>query len=97
MSQIKVKVEFSGIARILTGRNEFAVDISDNISYEEIITELAKAFPKLIGHIINEDRRSLFPSNVISVNGKSILQPDDMKGSPSGGDTLILLSLLAGG
>ena len=97
MDTIQVRVEFSGLSRILAGANEMQLSISPDNTYIDVIRLVAEKYPALVGNVIDESRCALFPSNVFSRDGKTIVLPEQMKDIPRDGETLILLSLLAGG
>ncbi len=97
MQKIKVKVEFSGLSRILASVNDVQLSLDPQHTYTDIINMIAEKFPGLVGNVIAEDKNSLFPSNVFSREGKTIVMPEQFKDTPQDGETLILLSLLAGG
>jgi molybdopterin converting factor small subunit len=97
MEQIQVKVEFTGVSRVLTGATETRLTLDKGSSVGCVIRQLGEQNPQLVGHIIEKDGATLIPTNVFSVNGQSILHESDLAFEPKDGDTLILLSLLAGG
>lgn len=97
MQQIQVKVEFSGVSRMLTGESEILLPLEKAATVSQVVRQLGKRFPQLVGQIIEKDGCTLIPTNVFSVNGQSILHETDTAYQPKNGDTLILLSLLAGG
>ncbi|HAF62844.1 MAG TPA: hypothetical protein DCK95_11050 [Anaerolineaceae bacterium] len=97
MDTIHIKVEFSGLSRILAGANDMQLSISPHETYTDVIRHVAEKYPTLIGNVIDKNKNSLFPSNIFSRDGKTVVQPEQMNDIPRDGETLILLSLLAGG
>mgnify|MGYP000251930173 CR=1 FL=1 len=97
MEQIQIKVEFTGISRVLTGASETTLQLKPGAMVSDVVFILGKKFPELSGQIIQKDGKQLIPTNVFSVNGENILHESDLSFCPKNGDTLILLSLLAGG
>lgn len=97
MDMIHIKVEFSGLSRILAGANDMQISIFPQETYSDVIRHVAEKYPALIGNVIEENKNALFPSNVFSRDGKTVVQLDQMNDIPRDGETLILLSLLAGG
>lgn len=97
METIKVKIEFSSISRVLTGRKEFTLDLNKGANIADVVGILGKSFPQLVGEIITKDGKSLIPTNIFSVNGQKIIHESDTQFQPDEGDRLILLSLLSGG
>lgn len=97
MEQIQVKVEFTGISRVLTGESEVCLNLKPGTHVSDVIRLLGTRYPQLRGQIIEKDGKQLIPTNVFSVNGEAILHESDLTYQPADGDALILLSLLAGG
>ena len=97
MNKVRVQVEFSGISRVLTGKTESTLEIEPGSDIEEVIRNLAKSYPQLVGEIIDKNENRLIPSNLFSINGEKILHEMDIEYQPKNGDRLILLSLLSGG
>ena len=56
MIQINIKIEFFGRARMILGFNSFEITVNKEITKEELISLIAKKYPKLIGEIIEENR-----------------------------------------
>ena len=94
---MRVAIEFTGISRILTGKTECMLSLDPNSSLRDVVVSLAKKYPELIGEVIKEDGETLFPDDVISLNGEKIFHGDDLQLELRDGDKLFLLSLLAGG
>jgi molybdopterin converting factor small subunit len=97
METMQIKVEFSSISRVLTGRKEMMLDLQKGANVGDVISALGKAYPQLLGEIIEKDGKSLIPTNIFSVNGQKIIHESDLQFQPDEGDRLILLSLLSGG
>ena len=97
MEQIQIKVEFTGISRVLTGESEVCLNIKPGARVSDVIHSLVTMYPQLRGQIIEKDGKQLIPTNLFSVNGETILHESDLTYQPADGDALILLSLLAGG
>lgn len=97
MDTIQIIVEFSSISRILTGCKEMTLDVRRGANISDVVDTLGKAWPQLLGEIIEKDGKSMIPTNVFSINGQKIIHESDMQFEPNDGDRLILLSLLSGG
>ena len=69
MIQIKIKIEFFGRARMILGFNSFEITVNKEITKEELISLIAKKYPKLIGEIIEENKSNLKKSYNIGING----------------------------
>ena len=97
MSMIQVTIEFIGLSRILTHQKTLHLEIESTTTYRSIINLLAEKFPALSGQIITTDGQHLMDSNMISINGKHMIEEDAMESSPVDGDRIILMSILSGG
>ncbi|MGV8025726.1 MAG: MoaD/ThiS family protein [Anaerolineaceae bacterium] len=97
MDTIQVKVEFSGLSRILAKANDMQLSLSPRQTYVDVIRLVAEKYPALVGNVIDKSKTDLFPSNIFSRNGKTVVMPDQLNDCPRDGEVLILLSLLAGG
>jgi hypothetical protein len=97
MKDFQVMVEFTGISRMLTGQSELTMNVRPGVTFTDIVNQLAKKYPGLVGQIIDKNGREFIATNLFSLNGQRIIQETEMNGSPAQGDRLILVSLLAGG
>ncbi len=92
-----VKVEFAGLSRVITHDRGLSLTLDDHATYRDILQLLAGRYPDLIGNVIHPSLESLQSSNMLNLNGKYMISPDQMNNSPSEGDRIILMSVLAGG
>ena len=90
-------IEFTGISRVLTGKTEYRLPFTPGVDLMDVVRAIGRAFPVLVGNVIEKDGETLVPTNLFSVNGKQILDENQLHFQPKDGDRLILLSLLAGG
>jgi len=97
MTEAQVKIEFTGISRMLTSQSEIQLPITATGTFSDVVTLLGEKYPALIGQIIDQGGKSFIPTNLFSLNGQRIIQEADMGGKVSDGDCLIVISLLAGG
>ncbi len=94
---MEVTVEFAGLARVLTRQPRVLMTLDEGTSFREILEQLGKLHPELVGDVIHPSFTSLKSSNMLNLNGKRMIQPAHMDESPEHGDRLILMSILAGG
>ncbi len=94
---MNVTVEFAGLARVLTRQPRISLQLEEGTTFRQILEELGKRHPELVGEVIHPNFASLKSSNMLNVNGKRMIQPEQMDQSPEEGDRLILMSILAGG
>ncbi len=97
MNEMQVTIEFTGISRALTGKTEIAIPLQEGAQLHDVVKKISHQFPALVGEVIEQDGRSMIPTNLFSINGERILHEDQLHYQPKDGDRLILLSLLAGG
>ena len=94
---IKVTVEFNGESRLLTNEKKLNLMVKPGTTFREIIGILGNKYPALLGQVINVDGKSLYGTNMLSLNGKHMIENDAMENSPDDGDRIIMMSILAGG
>ncbi len=94
---MEVTVEFAGLSRVLTKRAYLPLTLEEGCSYRQILHRLGTMYPELVGNVIHPSYTSLQSSNMLNLNGRHMIQSDQMDESPSDGDRLILMSILAGG
>ncbi len=94
---MEISLEFSGIARIVTGQRQATLALDSKTTFRELIRMLAEKYPSLVGEVIKPDGETLYPSNMLNLNGKRMVQLAQMDESPQHGDRVILMSVLAGG
>jgi len=97
MDKMQVLIEFTGISRVLTGKTDFLLPLTPGAAIRDVVHAIGRAFPALVGEVIEKDGETLIPTNLFSVNGEQILNENQLHYQPKNGDRLILLSLLAGG
>jgi hypothetical protein len=94
---MEVLIEFQGISRVLTKSKKLPLNVEPDTTYRQIIQRLAVLYPTLVGEVIAKDRQTMLGSNMVSLNGKHMLRPAELENSPSDGDKLTIMSILAGG
>lgn len=94
---MQVNVEFSGVSRVLTQTQKISLNLKSDATFQDILQVLGKRHPELLGEVINPTDYSLEGANMLNLNGKRMLQPDQMDDAPRDGDRVILMSVLAGG
>ena len=95
MNQIKIKIEFFGRVRMILGFNSFEITVNKEITKEELISLIAKKYPKLIGEIIEENKSNLKKSYNIGING--IKNPSENELNLKNYDSILIFSSQAGG
>jgi molybdopterin converting factor small subunit len=94
---MRIYVEFLGDARLATAVRQTELMVPPDITYTDILHQLSRQYPALIGAVLEDDGETLMPANLLNLNGKHTLQPDEMSSSPVDGDRITFMSILAGG
>lgn len=94
---MQVSVEFMGVARVVSGIKQVTLTLEEGTTFRQIVRLLGQKYPQLIGEVIQPDGETLHASNMLNLNGRRMIQPAQMDTTPSDGDRLILMSILAGG
>ena len=93
----KIEIEFTGVAKEITGRKTGIIELGENSSYRDIVSFLADEYPQLLGTVIAEDKQALLSANFFSRNGEEPIMPDDMDEKPRDGERLVVLFYIVGG
>ena len=94
---MEVTVEFAGMPRVLTREPRISLELEAGTTFQHILQHVGERYPQLVGDVIHPNYQALKSSNMLSLNGKRMVQPSEMDQSPEHGDRLILMSILAGG
>lgn len=94
---MELTIEFAGLSRVLTHQSKTTLQVAPDTTFRQLLSALSDQYPELVGEVIHKDRKNLQSSNMLNVNGKHMVQPAEMDMSPSDGDRVILMSILAGG
>ena len=94
---MQIRLEFLGVARLVTGAKEDFFDLHEGATYRELVGHLGRRYPALIGDVIQPSGDRLQGPNVFRSNHMSIIRPEQMDHPLQDGDQLILMSLSVGG
>ncbi|MDF1515682.1 MAG: MoaD/ThiS family protein [Anaerolineae bacterium] len=94
---MELTVEFAGLSRVLTHLSRITLEVEPDTSYRQILAILSDKHPELLGEVIHSSKTTLQSSNMLNVNGKHMVQPNELDQYPVDGDRLIMMSILAGG
>lgn len=95
--QVKITVEFTGLAREIAKTREIAMHVPDGATYREVMSLVAERYPSLVGLLFNSTDGTLLNSIVLSRNGEEMILPDHMEERPADGDTLMIVGIIVGG
>jgi len=94
---MNVQLEFAGLARVMTRICQISINLNEGTTFQELIGYLSEQYPVLIGQVIKPDGKTLYPSNMLNLDGKRMIQDSQMSDPLQDGDRIILMSVLAGG
>ncbi len=92
-----VTLEFSGLAKILSGRNTLELPLQDGATYRDIVKDLAKRYPAFINILIAPDKENFLSSTMLVINGDLVNPVMILDQSPVDGENLHLMSVITGG
>lgn len=94
---MKILIEFTGVAKEITGGKEMVLSLKKKASYADLVEKLGKLYPALIGIIIESDGRSLLNANFFSRAGEDVIFASQMEEPVRADEKLILISIIVGG
>ena len=94
---MQIRLEFLGVARLVTGAREDSFDLQEGATYRELVGHLGRRYPALIGDVIQPSGDRLQGPNIFCSKHTRIIKPEQMDHPLQDGDQLILMSLSAGG
>jgi molybdenum cofactor guanylyltransferase len=92
---IRCTVELFGVAQVLSGTTEIALDLPDDATLAHAVAALAERLPVLVGRVIHPDRSHLLEGYTCSLNARDVVRSQDTR--ITNGDSIVLLSADAGG
>jgi molybdopterin converting factor small subunit len=94
---MQIRLEFLGVARLVTSAKEDFFDLHEGASYRELVRHLGRRYPALIGDVIQPSGDRLQGPNIFCSKDTSIIRLEQMDQRLQDGEQLILMSLSAGG
>jgi molybdopterin converting factor small subunit len=94
---MRIRLEFFGVARLVTGAREHFFDLQEGATYGELVRHLGRRYPALIGDVIQPGGDRLQLPNTFYNKDARFIKPEQMDHRLQDGDQLILMSLSAGG
>ena len=94
-AKVNISIELFGTARMACGRRQIEAQVPAIASIGDVVSELAKICPELIGVALREDLSGLLESYTLNLNATAFIMDDDL--SLQEGDALLLFSSQAGG
>lgn len=94
---MKVKVEFSGIAKELAEIDELTLSLPEGTRYRQIVKELALRYPAMVNILITPGGDEFLSSVMFVVDGNLENPVMLMDESPHEGECIHLMSVITGG
>jgi molybdopterin converting factor small subunit len=91
----KCKVPMFGISQEITDRREVEIELGDNATLSDVVIDLRRQVPGLVGYAILEKENGLVENFKFNVNGQFHHDDMDLKIHP--GDRVALLIPITGG
>ncbi len=97
MAKLRIEVELFGLSRLIAGEKEVTLTLDESATFRDIVKELVKRYPDMIGDVVQADGLTMQPPNILNLDGRRMIKADQMDESLSDGDRIILMSMSAGG
>lgn len=94
---MRITLELTGMARDLARVKVIPFDLPDDAVYRDIVAELRRLYPILVGLVIDPDSDNFLSSNILFINGNLAAPAMRLDEHPRDGDHLILLAVITGG
>ena len=94
---MRVQFELFGLPRLIAGEKILILSLKQDATFRDAVQALAQKYPDMIGEVIQVDGETLQPPNILNLNGRRMIQPDQADETIKDGDTIVLMSMSAGG
>ncbi len=94
---MRVQVELFGLPRLIAGEKMIMLIFKQDATFRDAVRLLAQRYPDMIGDVIQADGETLQPPNILNLNGRRMIQPHQVDETIKDGDTIVLMSMSAGG
>jgi molybdopterin converting factor small subunit len=94
---MRISVEFLGLSRLITGEKTRDFDLVKGTTFQGLVHELGATYPAMIGDVIQSSGKALQAPNIFNLDGKRMIQQNQMQDSLNDGDRVVLMSMSAGG
>lgn len=93
----RITVEFTGLAKVIAGNHDLALDLPQETTYRELVRKLGDLYPGLVGILIAEDGETFLSSNMFVIDGDLANPVMIMDQKPRDGEQIHLMSVITGG
>jgi len=94
---VKITIEFTGITKAITQADAIEYEVPEGFTYRDLVKQLARDYPAMIGLIINPLQDDFLSSNMFVINGNLEFPAMIMDESPRDGEKVALMSVITGG
>lgn len=94
---MRISVEFLGLSRLVTGVKTRDFDLVEGTTFQDLVGVLVLTYPALIGDVIQANGKALQAPNIFNLDGKRMVQQNQMQDRLKDGDRVVLMSMSAGG
>jgi len=92
-----VQIELFGLSRLIAGEKEITLKLSEGATFRDVVMALVTRYPDMIGDIVQEDGETMQPPNILNLDGRRMIQENQMDEALRDGDRIIVMSMSAGG
>lgn len=96
-AMMQVQIEFLGLSRLITGEKIITIDLTERVTFRDLVRQLGRTYPELIGDVIQPGRDGLQPPNVFHTKDGHFIKQDQLDRNLEPDDCIVLMSLSAGG
>ena len=94
---MRVRIEFIGLSRVITGKKLDTFEFAGGATYRELVRHLGRAYPELIGDVIQPGENALQHPNVFHLADSRFIKSDELDQQLEPDDCIVIMSLSAGG
>ena len=94
---MRIAVEFLGLSRLIAGVKARDFDLVEGTTFQGLVGVLGMTYPAMIGDVIQASGKALQAPNIFNLDGKRMIQQNQMQDRLKDGDRVVLMSMSAGG
>ena len=94
---MRISVEFLGLSRLITRAKARDFDLVEGTTFQDLVHMLGTTYPAMIGDVIQSNGKALQAPNIFNLDGKRMIQQNQMQDNLNDGDRVVPMSMSAGG
>jgi molybdopterin converting factor small subunit len=94
---MQIQIEFFGLSRLLTGKKMQTIKIKEGSTFRQLVRQLGRIYPALIGDVIQPALDALQHPNVFHIKEGHFIKQDRLDQNLTPNGHIVLMSLSAGG